>query len=95
MDAIVRNFISPRPRPFTRRLVVSLSEASLLPALDALLPSLARSSPLVKVGSYPFVDQENMTVISLESVEQASVDGALSSFLALVPPESVVRVERD
>jgi hypothetical protein len=99
MDTIVKHFLAPRPRPFIRRLVVSLSEASLLPALDALLPSLSLSSSspsaLVKVGSYPFVDQENMTVISLESSVQTSVEVALSAFLALIPPESVVRVERD
>lgn len=101
MDTIVKHFLAPRPRPFIRRLVVSLSEASLLPALDALLPSLSLSSSssspsaLVKVGSYPFVDQENMTVISLESSVQTSVEAALGAFLALIPPESVVRVERD
>jgi hypothetical protein len=36
-----------------------------------------------------------MTVISLESSVQTSVEVALSAFLALIPPESVVRVERD
>jgi len=86
-DAIRERF---RDVPFHLRSVfVGIGEGVLAAHLNAILTDF----PALILGSYPeFSNPEYRVKVTLESRDEAYLEGALERFLARLPPEAVVKV---
>ena len=80
-----------RDRPFIlRQVFLRCDEGQIADDLYAVLGRF----PDLQLGSYPFIDKPEYTVIlTLESKSPDYVEQALRFLLDLLPPESVVRIE--
>ena len=64
-------------------------------ASPSMTQATRKAIPLVKFGSYPFVDHpEYKTIITLESHNVNHLDDAMSDLIQLLPSKSVLRVEK-
>jgi molybdenum cofactor synthesis domain-containing protein len=75
---------------FLRIVYTSEGEGAIAEHLNATLAAF----PALLLGSYPKIgDPEYAVKLTLESKDQAYVEGALAHLLALLPPDTVVRTE--
>lgn len=87
---VVRSFLRG-PSPFHSRAVFTRQEEPLI-ALS--LDEVVRKHPEVDIGSYPrWFEPSYKTKITLDARDAERVEAALSELLALLPAESIVRVE--
>jgi molybdenum cofactor synthesis domain-containing protein len=80
-----------RDRPFVlRRVFLICDEGEIAETLQDVLGRF----PDLQLGSYPIVGESDHTVLlTLESLDADSVEGALGHLLERLPPASIVRVE--
>jgi molybdopterin-biosynthesis enzyme MoeA-like protein len=88
--ATVRAWLSG-PEPFVSRAVYTrVEEAGLVKLLDAVVAA----HPLVEIGSYPrWFEPSYRTKITFDARSREAVEAATRAFLALLPQESLVKLE--
>jgi molybdenum cofactor synthesis domain-containing protein len=87
---VVRSFLRG-PAPFHSRAVFTRQEEPLIaPSLE----EVVKNHPEVDIGSYPrWFEPSYKTKVTLDARDPARVEAALADLLALLPVESIVRVE--
>jgi molybdenum cofactor synthesis domain-containing protein len=64
-------------------------------SIAAVLTRVAKELPEVKIGSYPRIgDPDHRVRVTVEGTDEDRVQAALASLLELLPPGSVLRIER-
>ncbi len=86
---VIENFFN-EPQKYLKKVFINESESKIAPVLNGIV----RQYENVKIGSYPFVDNRDYSImITLESLDEKSLNQALENLLSHIPQEMLVRVE--
>jgi FAD synthetase len=78
------------PPILLKKVYLNENESNIAPILNEIL----KSNKNVKIGSYPVIgNRDYMVMVTLESLDEASLNSALLNLLDMLPKEKIVRVE--
>lgn len=91
MQLLTKHFLQKHQVMEVRKIILDVEERTLVSQLDGFVSRF----PLVKVGSYPFVDHpEFKTIITVEASSIEAVETAVQGLVETLPRHAVLRVER-